>query len=163
MKLSIIASALIGSLLSIQAHADGLESRLKKHALSPQEIAEKCKASILAKADMVSTTDENGKSERVPRCVMLYRTSSQSASSYLDEVKQAVEEVAANAPNCDANATQQGCLEAGKKLIEKAASTHAQLAQKAEEIESKFDELQLPEVSNEEENQEPSNMAAAGK
>lgn len=168
MKLPIVASVIFVGLVSVQAQADGLESKLQKHALNPQEIAEKCKASIQAKADMVSTVDENGKSERVPRCVMLYRASSQSASSYINDIRQAVEEVAANAPNCDANATQQGCLEAGKKLIERAASTHAQLAQKAEEIETKFDDFQLPEANSEAsgeevERAEPSSVAAARK
>ena len=160
MKISILLTFAAGCLFASDAFADGLESKLKRHALSPQEIAEKCKASIQAKVDMVATTDENGRPEKVPRCVLLYRASSQSANSYLTDIQHAVEEVASNAPNCDDNSTQQGCLEAGKKLIEKAADTHAKLAQRAEEIESKFEEFQLPEVGDNEADVEPSNVAA---
>jgi hypothetical protein len=102
--------------------------------------------SIQAKMDLVTIVNDQGKSEQVPRCVMLYRTASQSADSYLEEAKTAIANVGAEKINCDDNATQQGCLDASKRLMEKAASTHVQLAAKAEEIETKLEELNLPEA-----------------
>ncbi len=135
---------------SALAGEPAFESNLKRHQLSASEIAEKCKASIKAKVDLVTVLNEHGKSERVPRCVMLYRTASQSANDYLEEAKAAIAEVGADKINCDENATQQGCLDAGKRLIEKAASTHAHLATKAEEIETKLEELDLPEAEPQE-------------
>jgi hypothetical protein len=140
----------LGLILSLPSHADGtLPAGLELHAISEAEIAEKCRASILAKVDMVRVENQDGKSEIVPKCVMLYRTASTSASSYIEESRAAMEEISHTNANCDADATQKGCLEAGKKLVDAATNSHKRLAKKASEIEQNLSDLDLPEVADE--------------
>jgi hypothetical protein len=139
-----------GLIFSVPSLADSnLPAGLELHSLREAEIAEKCRASILAKVDMVTTTNQDGKPEIVPKCVMLYRTVSASASSYLQESQAAMEEIGQTDASCDADATQKGCLEAGKKLMDAATNSHKRLVNKASEIEQNLSDLDLPEIAEE--------------
>lgn len=117
---------------------DGVTSgELDEYNLSDEQIAERCKAAIAGKVDLVTTED----GRRITSCEHTYETARAVATNYQAAEKDESGKIGQAKNNCDANNTQEKCLKAGDDSIAGAESAHESLATNAEKGEETLAQL----------------------
>jgi hypothetical protein len=133
------ALALALAIMALPAYAEeGVSSvELDEYNLSDEQIAERCKAAIAGKLDLITTED----GRRITTCQHTYETARAVATNYQTAEKGESDRIGQANNNCDANNTQEKCLRAGDDSISGAESAHESLATNAEKGEETLAQL----------------------
>lgn len=130
----------ISTCVAQPAFAEGDAPRpISDFALSDEQIAQRCRASIATKFDMVEVKDENGDSVKVPRCVVRYEGMRTVANDYTNNELQVRDSLKNQSGECS---NQANCVGAGVTIANVALDGYNKMVTVSEEARTTLDSVE---------------------